>query len=242
MVAVPVQGRAAGKRKLYIGIGLLGAAFAFVGFWPSYFGPVLFQSADKPLVLHVHAAIFIGWLALFIAQAYFAAVRRVDLHVRVGRWGIGYGVAVIAVGLTTGFVRAVGYSRNGEFVEGSDLLYSAILDMSIFAPFFLSAVALRRRPELHKRLMIVAGTSLLVAAVFRMQFLGQPRNLWLAHTIWFSPVILTVVADLWKRRSFHPVLFVGLIALLLQSPMFRAPVRSTETWRSFSGWLIGLAT
>jgi len=243
MVSVPARVGTAVRTRFYTGIGVLGIVVAFVGFWPSYFGPVFLEFADKPLVLHVHAAVFVGWLALFTVQAGFAAARRVDLHVRVGRIGIGYGFVVIAVGLTTGLVRASSYVASGDFAEGSDLLYSATLDMTVFAPFFVGAVLLRRRPEVHKRLMIVAGTSLLVAAVFRMSFLlGTPRNLWLAHAIWFSPVWLTLLADYWKRREVHPVLIVGLIALTLQSPMFRAPVRNTETWRSLSGWLLSFVS
>jgi len=81
----------------------------------------------------------------------------------------------------------------------------------VFTPLFLPAVVARKKPELHKRLMIVAGTSLLVAAVFRMPFLGQPRNMWLAHTIWFSLIIITMFADYRRRRMIHPVLFIGIV-------------------------------
>jgi hypothetical protein len=238
MVSVSVQTGTRSTRKFYIGIGLLGVLFAFVGFWPSYFGPVFFEAAEKAAILHIHAAVFVGWLALFTTQAYLAAIRRVDLHIRVGRFGIGYGALVIVVGLTTGFIMSAGYVTTGDFIGGSDLLYSTVLDMGIFTPFFVAAVLFRKRPELHKRLMIIAGTSLLVAAVFRMEFLGRPRNVWLAHTIWLSPLILTMCADYWKRRVIHPVLLIGVIGLMLQSPAFRDPVRRTETWRSFSGWLL----
>lgn len=93
----------------------------------------------------------------------------------------------------------------------------------------MAAVVARKKPELHKRLMVVAGTSLLVAATIRMQFLGSQ---WLAHAIWFSPIILTMLADYGRRRAVHPVFLIGLAALLLQSPMFRPAVRSTEFWRS----------
>jgi len=243
MVSVTAQAVRPAGRRFYVAIGLLGFAVALAGFWPSYFGPVLLELAEKPLVLHVHAAVFVGWLALFTAQAGFAAARRIDLHVRVGRLGIGYGFLVIVVGLTTGYLRASYYAGSGDFIEGSNLLYSATLDMAVFTPFFVAAVLLRRKPELHKRLMIVAGTSLLVAAVFRMNFLlGTPRNLWLAHAIWFAPVWLTLIADYRRRRAIHPVLIIGLVGLTLQSPMFRAAVRGTATWRSLSGWLLGAAS
>ena len=239
MVATTVRARSTGRRTVYVGIGPLSILVAFVGFWPSYFGPVFFEAASKQAILHVHAAVFVGWLVLFTAQAYFAAIRRVDMHIRIGRIGIAYGGLVIVVGLTTGYVRSLGYVAAGDFTQGSNLLYSISLDMTVFTPFFVAAVVARKKPELHKRLMIVAGTSLLVAAVFRMQFLG---SLWLAHAIWFSPIILAMLADYRRRRIVHPVFLIGLVALLLQSPMFRPAIRSTDFWRSTSSWLLGLAS
>ena len=69
----------AGTRRFYIGISLLAVLIVAMGFWPTYFGPLVAGTADHPTVIHVHAAIFSGWLALFGAQAVLAAVRREEL-------------------------------------------------------------------------------------------------------------------------------------------------------------------
>lgn len=242
MVTAVASTRLSRRSGLYVGIGLLGILFAVVGFWPSYFRPVLFEAARKATVLHVHGAVFVGWLVLFTAQAYLAATRRVRLHIRIGHLGIVYGALVVTVGLTTGYVMSVVYVEDGDFVRGSNLLYSTLLDMVVFTSFFVAAILFRRSPELHKRLMIIAGTSLLVAAVFRMPFLGQPRNMLVAHTIWLSPVALTMIADYCRGLRFQFVLLFGVAALMLQSPMFRPAVRETEVWRSVSAWLLNTVT
>lgn len=241
MVSVAAMSESSRLRRFYIGVGVLGIFIAFIGFWPSYFGPVFLRAASKATILHLHAVVFVGWLVLFTAQAYFAANRRIDLHVRVGRFGIAYGVAVIVVGLATGYLMSKGYAAAGEADRARGLLYSAFIDIGVFAPLFGAAIAARQRPELHKRLMIVAGTSLLVAAVFRMPFLGQPRNMWLAHGIWFSPVLLTMAHDFVQRRKVHPVLVVGIAALVAQSPIFRPAARATGAWQSFSSWILGIS-
>jgi hypothetical protein len=239
VVTATAHSGARSLRRFYISIGLLGILFAFVGFWPSYFGPVLFEAASKETILNIHAFVFVGWLALFTAQACFAATRRIDLHIRVGRAGIAYGIAVIVVGFLTGYLRSLGHVDVGNLERANSLLYSITLDMAVFAPFFAAAIFCRRQPELHKRLMIVAGTSLLVAAVFRMPFLGSPPNMLAGHAIWFSPVLLTMAYDLWKRGSVHPALIIGLLALIAQSPLFRPAVAGTQAWRSISGWVLG---
>lgn len=241
MASVTAKSEPAGLRKFYVGIGILGIAFVVIGFWASYFGPVFLRGDSKAGILHVHAVVFVGWLALFTAQAWLAARRRIDLHKRVGQLGIGYGAVVMAVGLTTGYLMAGSYAQAGEIERARGVLYNAVLDMAVFAPLFVAAITLRRKPELHKRLMVVAGTSLLVAAVFRMPFLGQPRNMWLAHAIWLSPILLTMGLDYVKRRIVHPVFLLGIAALAMQSPMFRPAVVATAAWTSISGWVLGIS-
>ena len=43
--------RTAARRRLYIGLALLAIAIAAVGFWPTYFGPLVAGSVDKPTEL-----------------------------------------------------------------------------------------------------------------------------------------------------------------------------------------------
>ena len=87
----------------YISVGVLALAIAISGFWASYFQPLTSGAGTAPVVIHVHAAVFVGWLVLVIAQAWLAAVGRLALHARVGRVGMIYGVALIVVGLITAF-------------------------------------------------------------------------------------------------------------------------------------------
>jgi hypothetical protein len=72
-------------RRFYVGLSLLVAAIAFVGFWPTYFGPLLAGTVDTLPLIHFHAAVYVGWLLIFVTQTVFAARGRVDLHVKLGR-------------------------------------------------------------------------------------------------------------------------------------------------------------
>ena len=225
-------------RRFYVGLGGVVAVVAFIGFWPTYFGPLLAGKVDKLPLIHFHAAVYVGWLLIFIAQTVFAARRRVDLHIKLGKIGIGYGVIVILVGLLAGFGMFAVRVRAGEVAEAQRRLIGPLVDMFVFAPFFVAAVYYRRRPELHKRLMIVATTTLLIAAVVRMSFLGDPVHLGLVLLIWSSPILLAMGYDFAKRRIVHPVYLLGLAVMTLESPMFRRMARGTDTWQRFSGWLV----
>ena len=213
-----------------------------VGFWPTYFGPLVAGAVDKTAIIHVHAAVYVGWLAIFMTQAALAATGRVALHMKLGRFAIGYGVLVIAVGLITAFARFAVRVRAGEATAAQAQLLGPLLDMLVFAPLFAAAVYYRRTPELHKRLMIVATTALLIAAVTRMPFLGSPPNRLLLHLIWTAPILLAMAHDFWRQRKVHPIYVLGLVVLVLEGPLVRAPARQSELWLDASRWLVTWVT
>src|SRR5687767_8327498 len=61
------------RRKFYVALAVFLFAMIVVGFWPSYYGPLVRGAAKAPIILHIHGAIFIGWMLLLIAQTAFAA-------------------------------------------------------------------------------------------------------------------------------------------------------------------------
>ena len=58
--------RAIVRRPFYIGTSVLMGLMAVVGFWPTYFGPLVRGTLSQPLLIHVHTVVFVGWLALFL--------------------------------------------------------------------------------------------------------------------------------------------------------------------------------
>jgi hypothetical protein len=224
-------------RRLYVGIATLAIAIAAVGFWPTYFGPLLAGGVDKPAIIHFHAVVYVGWLALFFMQTAFAATGRIGAHVKLGRVAIGYGVLVIFAGLVAGIGMFVLRVRAGEAAAAQTAVLGPLMDMLFFAPLFAAAVHYRRKPELHKRFMVVATTSLLVAAAVRMPFLGQPRNLWLMHSIWLAPILVAMAHDLWRDRRVHPIYVLAVVLLVLEGPAVRGYIRASEAWHGISGWL-----
>jgi hypothetical protein len=113
-------------------------------------------------------------------------------------------------------------------------LFVALLDMAIFAPFFGAAIAYRRRPHTHKRLMVVAATMLLIAAVGRFWFLpAPPLDMLVANSIWVSPVLLAMAHDWTTTRRVHLVYVLGLAAFLFR--LFSPPlIVGTPAWASIA--------
>lgn len=229
--------RTAARRRLYVGLALLAIAIAAVGFWPSYFGPLLAGRVEKPSFIHFHAAVFVGWLALFLTQAALAATGRTASHTKLGRFAMGYGVLVIVAGLIAAFGMFAIRVRAGDMLDAQRSLLGPLLDMAVFAPVFAAAVYYRRKPELHKRFMVLATTALLIAAVGRMPFFGQPRNQLLVQLVWSAPILVAMAHDFWRHRRLSAIYALGLIVLALEGPFVRVSLRDTEAWADVAAWL-----
>jgi hypothetical protein len=237
---VRIRRRVTSTHRVYIGLGLLIALIAVVGFGPRYFGPLVLGIVDKPAIIHVHAAIFSGWVALFITQIALAATGRIDQHRKLGAIGIYYGFVLIAVGLTTGFIQFAARVDTGKIAQAQTFVLAPFTDMIVFSSFFGAAVAYRRRPEIHKRLMLVATTTLLVAAVARMNFLGYSFVRELRLLIWISPLLIALGYDYYSRRIVHPVYVIGTVTLIvLNQRRFFAP---TDVWHSVTNWMATFVT
>lgn len=240
---------ASGPRRslLFVALSVLIAVVALCGFWPSYFGPLAGGRLKTEPILHLHAAVMVGWLVLLIAQTTLAARGRIEAHRAVGRLGIAWGMVLIAIGLLTAGVRSAAMAKKVSLDEAVAFLVFPALDMLLFALLFGAAVALRRRPAWHKRLMLAACTNLLIAPTGRMMpelepthgtlFLYDRPDLHLAWVaLWLAPLLLGSIHDLLRRGRVH-VVYVASLSLLLVSS-FRDHLVGTAAWQGFARGVI----
>ena len=226
------------RRPFYIGASLLMGLIAVVGFWPTYFGPLRDRPIAQPLLIHIHATVFTGWLVLFLTQAVLAATKQVKWHLRLGKIGIGYGALLVVIGLITGALRSSRLPLGGP---AEDLLFAATADMVVFSGFFAAAIVYRRKPQVHKRLMMVAANMLLIAAVARMKFIPPPpAGLPLFVAIWFLPLIAAMAYDWWSQRRVHAVYFIGVAAFIVR--ILAIAIHNTDAWRAFTRAVVGSVT
>ena len=220
----------------YLPATILVIVTALVGFWPTYFGPLLLKgTVHSPLLIHVHAVVYISWLGLFFAQVVFAATNRVKLHMQLGRWTLTYGLVLLIGGLLA-IAHAFGTRlATGDVFRAQRFLFGLIRELVFFLPFLIAGWIYRRKPEIHKRLMIVAITMLVVPAVGRMHFLGTPVPLWKFMLVWPLPVYFLMIHDFRTKRLIHPVYLIGVGSMLAERLVL--PIGSTHTWQVIAGWI-----
>jgi hypothetical protein len=218
------------------------SAIVFVGFSRSFYG-TFFADAAHPWIIHVHAAVYVGWLALLIAQTVLAARGDIATHRRVGKFGIVYGTLVWILGLIVSIAMPVINVRSGlwPMQRGEQFLAIPLGDMVLFGAFFGAAIAYRRRPEIHKRLIILAAVAVMFAAIGRALtnvavLLGDPEaplgGVPARLLLWYSPVLVAMAHDLVTRRRVHPVYWIGVAAMTVA--FLRVPYSQTEQWHAIA--------
>ncbi len=139
------------------------------GFIPLYTLRLLRHDPNLTLLVHTHGFVMTAWIALFLTQTLLIARHRVDLHRRLGMYGVGLATLVILVGMPT-LVNAA--ARKSHDIHSSLFLWMlAAFDgiaLVVFAGLVGAAILLRRRGDYHKRLMLLATLSLLGPAFGRL--------------------------------------------------------------------------
>jgi hypothetical protein len=231
--------------SIYIPLAMLMIVFAVVGFWDDYFRDFFFGELHRRWLLHLHVVTAMGWLCLVGLQAYLAMTRRVALHVAVGRWGMAFGVAVVIIGLGFALVQVAERAAEQGPASVERAFTAPLVDMGMFSIFLAGAWITRRRPEYHKRFILLATTALVIAGVGRMPWFNGTRSIAAADVIpyllvWLAPVLIAMAVDWIRQRRIHPVYIFGITLLVLQR--YREILRQSDGWRDFMHWLAGVLT
>ena len=215
----------------YIVAALACAAIAVTGFARSYYLKSLFGRPSLPPLLHIHGVIMSSWCALFFAQAYLVATHRVRVHRRLGILGAALAFLVVAIGTYTTVEATIREVRNHVVGPFHYLFGLNLVNLLLFAAFVVAALALRSRPDFHKRLMLMATLSMLAPAIARITllFTHDPTAQFLAFDFC---VLIFVAIDTFVHRRLHLAFGLG-ATLLIASFHLTAIALGAKWWLPF---------
>ena len=226
MSAIRVPGDTAFERRLYVGIAVLAALVVFAGFARSYYFRGLFFATPLPVLLHVHGAVMSLWYALFVSQVVLVAAHRVGLHRTLGIATATCAALLVPLGVLVAldFVhRSLPDAQAAA--EAAGIATYNFVTLSVFAALVVTALALRHRPDVHKRLMTLAALSLLGPPLGRL----MPDVT--AALVSQGLVLLPIAVDTWRRRRLHPAFGWG-GALVLVSSGAAVALAESPAWRA----------
>jgi hypothetical protein len=216
-------------------MALLMAATVFTGFARTYYLAGMFRAPLPSLIIHVHGAVFSCWILLLVTQTSLVAAGRTDLHRRLGIGGFALACLMVVLGIlaaTDSLVR-----RGGPPGRDPQFFYIIPLtDILIFATILVFAYRARSDSPTHKRLIIVATTSLTIAAIARLPMSFVHRNPGRAGMGTCIFLLLLVAYDLWSTRKIHRATLWA-SAFLIFVFLARIPLGKTAAWHAFASWV-----
>ena len=237
-IASPLAARtglqASAFRGFYVFQAALMSAIVLAGFWPFYAELPRPVGARLPIV-YVHAAAFTAWLGLLALQTGLVYRRNVRLHRRLGVAIAAYAALLIVLGIWVGLAASAEHVRQGDWPmdQAAGFLVLPFGDMLLFGGFFAAAIYYRRKPEIHKRLMLLASNAFIFPGAARF---AEP-NIPLIFVIWFVPIAVAMIYDRLTMGRIHRVYWIGCAVMVLF--FARAALMTAEPWLRIGRTIIG---
>jgi hypothetical protein len=224
-------------RPFYFWMSLLIAVVVVYGFSFTVNKNLFHPPSARPAVLYVHAALFTGWLAFFVVQSALVRTRNVQVHRKLGWFGLAMGVAIPFVGVTTAIVMNRMHMLEGDTTAPAFLIVP-LWDMVSFTTTFALAFYWRTKPEYHRRLILMASCALTAAAFGRFP-VGAIRDVWFYAGV-DGLILLGVVRDLLVTKRVHPVYLYGLPPLVIgQITIMYTSLHSLPVWMRIAHAILG---
>lgn len=245
-------------RWIYVIMAVLFFVTVMVGFIPDSLMKIeLVRTGARPpfpMILHVHAVLMGAWILLLINQTTLMATGRKALHMQTGVLGMFLIPAIVTTGIVLvptmyGQVyeqfSTAPPEASAELAERVNQVGNiALLQFRAAIAFPILVVlalrARRTRSDIHKRLMILATSVPLPAAIDRIT--------WIPHTLpesslsvslytllWIAPMFLW---DLYRQRGVHPAYWVFL-AVFLPLAIIGEMLWNTPWWLETVPGLLG---
>jgi hypothetical protein len=210
------------------------AAGVFLGFTKTYYARSYFHSPAIPFWVHVHGAVFTGWILFYLLQNLLGMYGRMKLHRSLGIFG-----GLLASGVVVfGSAIALRQARQGRFFPFPDvysLLAVSFGQMALFGIFIYFGLRLRRDGETHKRLILMSTQLFFFPAFGRLLHGINPLTLSLALCFYFAGPIY----DRLTRGSVHRAYRWGVPLLIITMPPFAVVASHAPVWRYVTDkWLL----
>lgn len=217
-------------RYFYFFLSLVVAAVIAAGFSRTVDQGLIHAVPRRPVLLWLHGAAFTGWVVFFILQSGLVRIRKVSLHRTLGWFGAGLGALMVVLG----FVVSVVMGRFDALVMHQPdpaFLSITFYDMFAFGTLLALAILWRSKPELHRRLLVLATCGLLDAGFGRYRVVMDYNVFYLCVD---AVILLGVARDLMVDKRVHKVYLYALPALLVGQNL------AIYLWRHPPGWWMSM--
>jgi len=223
---------------------------AFGGFTPTYWAKVAAGTFHAEPIIHIHGILLFTWTCFFFVQTALVASGRILDH---RAWGLA-GISLFSIMMCSILVGEATVLKRFEAQGFGDAArrFAAVTLCAwpLMAAMFALAIVNIRRPQVHKRLMLLLMVGIMTPAIARVFItffappgLAGPPPPFVSIPTGLVADLLLVVAMVhdWRTRGRpHPVYVYGGIALIAVK-LLNWPISVTPLWHSFAGGILAMA-
>ncbi|HEX4104663.1 MAG TPA: hypothetical protein VHX92_00375 [Rhizomicrobium sp.] len=245
--AAPFAPQCPGDRNFFLALVVLTWAGIIGGFGLDMLDHVRNSTRAYPLIVHLHALLFVGWLVLLTTQLMLVRGKRLNLHRRLGLAAAWLIPLMVVVALATAWT----VQRQVAMLPGPQdpqFISINLTDMLGFATLAGVGIALRRDPSAHKRLMLLSTFYLSTAGFARLWLFtigpAGTDSFWgffLAYNLGGDIAVAALgIYDLATRGRLHPAYMLG-AGWIVVNELAAAWLYFSPGWKAISVRLLGLA-
>jgi hypothetical protein len=192
-----------------------------------------------------HGCLMTAWMLLAVGQPLLVGTRRKRLHMKLGVFGVVLAAGIVVVGVRIG-IEAARVAPPELRLFGLDprqFMAVPVVSILVFALLVFVGVVNRRRPEVHRPMMLMASVSVIGAALGRMPSLNAlyAGTWWeLVFTAFFMQVIfgaLLLVAKCVVNKSFDRWFAAGFATFAVASVAISLGAK-THAWDRVATFLL----
>lgn len=232
-------------RLFYTAAGAIFLVLTVVGFQHYIFAGKHFDGSPiSPLMLATviaHSSAIFAWFVLFFVQSLLISTRNRGIHMKLG-WSvlvIGTMIAVTGPLVASRSVRLVPQQVIFDW-PGPQFLLIMYTEIVLFTVFATIGVLNRKRPRIHRPMMLLASLSILSGATGRIPLTASIFGMhhWMGI---FGPIaalgVLLLLVRWAMTRSFDREFATGFAALMLVT-LVVSRLAATDQWVNWAGMIL----
>ncbi len=237
------------ERLLYSGAVALLLILMFLGFQQFYLHGKAFP--NRPLappirtLLITHGIAMSSWMVLLLVQTLLVVNHKYRVHMTLGKVGAVLAACIFILGFRLGIdaPRVSPPEVRLWNMPYKQFMAVPIISITIFAGFLTAGILNRRRPEIHRPMMLLAALAVIPAALDRIDAISSLYR----HTVWgtiFGPFFSSLVIGAlflvikWAlTRSFDRYYALGWVGLVVASAGIMK-LATTQAWDGIASFLL----
>lgn len=227
------------KPSFFFYISLIGMMAVLIGFFKTFISPMAQGSFHAPAIIHIHGAFAFSWVTLFLIQTLLINKSKYKTHQTLGFVGIFIAMGVLVTMVPAGVHVVKRDLKNGADDSAYSSLIGVLTSGILYFSLVIAGIINRKKPETHKRLMLLSLIVVLWPAWFRFRhyFPAVPRpDIWFALVLAYSLIVVAWIWDKIKNGRIHGTLkYWGLFIILEQT--FEVYAYDSPLWRSLAKYM-----